>query len=225
MRLTLLTCCALLAGALGATELAGAQTAGSPPSSIPTDPQNSTLAPFSGTTATPNPLRAFSPAQHPFMAANGRNNIHNDAYMTDHYRVPGPLGDGAENSALFSRECASVTFDSQGRIVTICVGIDRPVLALLDPVTLTPLATLPLPFRNASSAGNLTSDSSGGGYFYLDHRDRAVLPTNDRHILEVAITPTAGAPVFTTTRDYDLTGAVGASDGIISVLPDWKGRL
>jgi hypothetical protein len=159
------------------------------------------------------------------MAPNGRNNIHNDAYMTDVYRVPGPLGDGAETSALFARECASVTFDSQGRIVTICVGLDRPVLALLDPVTLTPLATLPLPFRNAQGSSNLTSDFSGGGYFYLDHRDRAVLPTNERHILEVAITPTSGGPEFTTTRDYDVSGAVGSSDGIISVLPDWKGRL
>ena len=26
------------------------------------------------------------------MAANGRSNVHNDAYQTDTYRTPGPLG-------------------------------------------------------------------------------------------------------------------------------------
>src|SRR3712207_8506841 len=28
------------------------------------------------------------------------------------------------------RSCASVTFDPRGRLITICVGLDRPVLAL-----------------------------------------------------------------------------------------------
>lgn len=225
MRLSLLTCCTLVFGVLGTVGFASAQTAGSPPPPIPKDPNNANAPQFTGANAVARAVRTGSPAQNPFMAPNGRSNIHNDAYMTDTYRLPGPLGDGEETSALFFRECASVTFDSQGRIVTICVGLDRPVLALLDPQTLTPIATMPLPVRNAQGSTNLTSDFSGGGYFFLDRRDRAVLPTNERHILEVAIIPTAGAPVFSVTRDYDVRGAVGASDGIISVLPDWKGRL
>jgi hypothetical protein len=224
MRRPLITPVALALCAL-APALADAQTTGVAPLPIPKDANNGSVAPFTGSNAVARPVHTGSSAQNPFMAPNGRNNIHNDAYMTDTYRLPGPLGDGEEVSALFSRECASVTFDSQGRIVTICVGVDRPVLALLDPQTLTPLATMPLPFRNAQSVGNLTSDFSGGGYFFLDHHDRAVFPTNDRHILEVAITPAPGAPSFTTTRDYDLSGALGSSDGIISVLPDWRGRL
>ena len=32
----------------------------------------------------------------------------------------------SRRSALFVRECASVTFDRRGRIVTVCVGLDRP---------------------------------------------------------------------------------------------------
>lgn len=225
MRPSLFIGCALLACAFGSPSLAAAQTAGQAPLPIPKDPNNASVPEFTGGNATARAVRTGSPPQHPFMAPNPRNNIHNDAYMTDVYRLPGPLGDGAENSALFARECASVTFDSQGRIVTICVGLDRPVLALLDPVTLTPIATMPLPFRNPQGSQNVTSDFSGGGYFYLDHRDRAVLPTTDRHILEVAIVPPAGDPEFSVTRDYDVSGVVGASDGIISVLPDWKGRL
>src|SRR5439155_26776218 len=33
-------------------------------------------------------------------------------------------------------ECGSLTFDSAGRIVTICVGLEGPRLAMFDPVTL-----------------------------------------------------------------------------------------
>lgn len=203
---------------------AAAQTPGLPPVPIPQDPL-ATSPKFEGAAATAKPIDGVpDPPRHPFMAPNGRSNIHNDAYQTDAYRVSGPLGDGAEVSTFFARECASVLFDSQGRIVTICVGLDRPVLALLDPQTLRVLAVLPLPIRNLQGSGtsNPFNDFSGGGYFYLDHRDRAVLATNDRHVLEVAIT---SGPAFAVTRDYSLAGVVPNTDGIISVLPDWEGRL
>jgi len=156
------------------------------------------------------------------MAPNPRNNIHDDPYMNDTYRHSGPLGDGAEVSTLNTppRECGSITFDSQGRIVTVCVGLDRPVLALLDPHTLQALAALPLPPRNSS--GNAFTDFSGGGYFYLDDKDRAVVPTADRHILVVAIT---GGAAFQIVADYDLSSSIPAGEGIVSTLPDWKGRL
>jgi hypothetical protein len=202
---------------------AGAQTPGLPVVPILGDPQGSSVAPFEGTPAVPNPISGVpAPPQNPFMAPNGRSNIHNDAYMTDTYAVSGPLGDGPEISSLFARECASVTFDSQGRIVTICVGLDRPVLALLDPHTLQTLAAMPLPIRNLQSGSNPFTDFSGGGYFYLDNNDHAVLSTNDRHLLEVAIT---SGPNFTVVHDYDLSGAVPSDDGIESALPDWSGRL
>jgi hypothetical protein len=198
---------------------AEAQTVGTPPSPIPQDPL--TTAPeFEGSAATPVRIRhRLRTPRHRFMAPNGRNNIHNDAYMTDVYRISGPLGDGAEESVLFSRECGSVMFDALGRIVTICVGLDRPVLALLDPDTLETLAAMNLPPRNSS---NPFSDFTGGGYFYLDRRDRAVLPTATRHVLVVSI---AEGPAFSVDRDYDLSGRVRSGDGIVSVLPDWEGRL
>jgi hypothetical protein len=199
------------------------QTAGLPVSPIPPDPNNSSVTPFEGGTASPNSVGdATPPPQNPFMAPNGRNNIHDDAYMTDTYRVGGPLGNGTNSSALFFRECGSVLFDAQGRIVTICVGLDRPVLALLDPHSLQVLAAMQLPVRNVGGSGNPFTDFSGGGYFYLDNQDRAVLPTNDRHVLEVAVTP---APGFSVTRNYDLSSVIPSGEGIISVLPDWSGRF
>jgi hypothetical protein len=213
---------ALLALASAGAEPARAQTPGVPVVPIPGNPL-ANAPKFQGARAVPNPITGIeAPPRHPFMAPNERSNIHNDAYQTDVYQAPGPLGDGTEVSTLFVRECASIAFDSQGRIVTVCVGLDRPVLALLHPQTLRTLAALPLPFRNLQSGANPFSDFSGGGYFYLDHLDRAVVATNDRRVLVVAIRP---GPGFAVERSYSLARAVGPNDGIISVLPDWSGTL
>src|SRR5688572_21296068 len=124
---------------------------------------------FIGDPATPQPIEAPPLApQHPYLAPNGRSNIHDDAYMTDAYEGPGPLGRGTTRRDVFeARDCATVTFDSKGRIVTVCVGLDRPVLALKDPVTLATLASLNLPPRQLG-AGNPFQDFTGGGYFFLD---------------------------------------------------------
>jgi hypothetical protein len=204
--------------------VARAQTPGLPVVPIP-DLQRSSVSQFEGSTAVTNPVDGGpAPPRNPFMAPNPRNNIHDDPYMTDTYRISGPLGDGAEPSAYFppGHECGSITFDSAGRIVTVCVGLDRPVLVLMDPHTLQVLAALPLPQRNVSPGGNPFTDFSGGGYFYLDQHDRAVVPTNNRHILVVSIT---SGPGFQVSADYDLSARVPAGEGIVSVLPDWHGLL
>ena len=39
------------------------------------------------------------------------------------------------------------------------------------------------------------------------------------------VAETAGAAASTLERAYDLNGAVGPTDKIISALPDWRGRL
>ena len=179
---------------------------------------------FIGAKATQRPAASapLSP-QHPFLASNGRSNIHDDAYMSDAYEVAGPLGDRTAVTSVFEgRECASVTFDSRGRIVTICVGLDRPVLALKDPRTLETLASYDLPPRRTTPGSNPFQDFTGGGYFYLDDADRAVVPTADRHLLVIAQTREPG---FRVVRDVDLNGVLGSDDKIISVLPDWSGRL
>ena len=214
---------ALLVAAFARVDTAAAQTPGLPVVPIAGAPNGSAATPFEGSPAVPSPVNGGPPPpRNPFMAPNPRSNIHDDPYMSDTYRSTGPLGDGPEISTLFARECASVTFDSAGRIVTICVGLDRPVLALLDPRSLATLAAMPLPVRDTQSLGNPFGDFSGGGYFYLDQHDRAVLSTNDHHVLVVSIT---AGPGFQVTADYDLSGVVPAGEGIISVLPDWHGRL
>ncbi|HKH22124.1 MAG TPA: hypothetical protein VKA88_00760, partial [Solirubrobacterales bacterium] len=216
---------ATVAALVGWPQTAAAQTPGAPVVPIPGDPLGGSVTPFEGTTAVANPVGGMTPPpRNPFMAPNGRSNIHDDAYMSDTYAVGGPLGDGAEPSSWYppGHECGSITFDSSGRIVSVCVGLDRPILVLLDPHTLETLAAMPLPPRNVAPGSNPFTDFSGGGYFYLDQHDRAVVPTNDRHLLVVSIT---NGPGFQVSADYDLSGKIPAGEGIVSVLPDWHGGL
>ncbi len=177
-----------------------------------------------GGPATANPL-SFAEAprapRHPFMAPNDASNIHDDAYQSDVADMPGPLGRGMSRvSTFYAKECASLTFDSRGRIETICVGLDRPQLKLLDRTTLQELASMDLPPRQTSPGGAF-NDFSGGGYFYLDNRDRAVIPTSDRHLLVVR----QGGGGFQTERDYDLSPLVAGDDKLIAAMPDWSGRI
>ena len=88
--------------------------------------------------------------------------------------------------------------------------------------------TSPADPRHLPSAGTaeLSGDPflhvSGGGYFYLDNKDRVVVPTNTRHVFVIA----EGGPTgFQQVADYDLTGVVPAGVGVLSDMPDWKGHI
>jgi outer membrane protein assembly factor BamB len=193
--------------------------AAAPPLPIPSDPRDGLLRPATGGPVTARPLgRLFSP-RHPFMAPNARSNIHDDAYQTDAYAGRGPLGpDLNVTSMLFVAECASVTFDRHGRIVTVCVSPTGATLRMLDPTTLATLASYNLPSRKLGSFS--FSNFAGGGYFYLDQLDRAVVTTFTDHLLVLA----EDGRHFRKVRDVDLAPATHGGK-IISALPDWKGRI
>ena len=191
---------------------------------IPEVPLPGTAA-FQGAAATPRPVAAPEPPRHPFMAPNERSNLHNDAFQTDTYRGFGPLGRGGvsrTSSDAYFGVCGSVTFDTRGRIVTVCVGIGSTIMRILEPVTLKEVASYTLPARNllGGGGGNPFQNFTGGGYFYLDHQDRAILGTADHRLLVIATDP--GIRVV---REVDLGPAIADSDGIVSVLPDWSGRI
>jgi hypothetical protein len=148
--------------------------------------------------------------------------IHNNAYQTDTYLVGGPLGPDIDKTSTFQvADCASPTFIRNGRIVVTCVGLQGPRLMLFEPGSLEPLATYNLPLRRV---GNLSffTDFSGGGYFYLDNKDRAVMPTTDGRILVVAAT---AEPGFRLDAQYRVKGELEGTEGINSALPDWDGRI
>jgi len=78
---------------------------------IPSDPTASGIPAFEGRVATPRRLAAGEPPRHPFMAPNGRSNIHDDGHQSDSYWRAGPLGRNMEvRSTLQAADCASLGF-------------------------------------------------------------------------------------------------------------------
>jgi hypothetical protein len=126
-------------------------------------------------------------------------------------------------SSLIVRDCGSIAFDRRGRLLSVCVGLAGPRLYMFDPATLATLATFALPPRQ-TTAGNIFQDYTGGGYFYLDNRDRVVTATTTRHIYVIA-ERSGAAPGFRLARDDDLSHVLRASEKITSALPDQHGLL
>jgi hypothetical protein len=203
-----------------------ARAEGVPATPIPQNPSDLAAVPaFAGAPAVPKSVSAPTVPQNPFMAPNGRSNLHDDAYMTNTYTWSAPLGSGMQVLSTFQgADCASLTVDSAGRLVTVCVGLEGPRLIMLDPHTLELLAEMPLPPRSAST-GNPFTEFSGGGYFYLDQSDRAVIPTTNGQIWVVGETAGASGPGFALERAYDLSPYLAEGGKIISALPDWSGRI
>jgi len=185
---------------------------------------------FIGHRTRPRPISfdaAPKPPRHPFMAPNDRSNIHDDAYQTDSADWTGPLGrDMWRDSIRQDAECATLTFDRGGRIETVCVGVQRPKLVLMNPRTLDPIESYQLPKRQAGPCQPTTcnpfTDFSGGGYFYLDRHDRAVVVTNNQHVFVIEQRP---GPRFKRVRDYSLRKLLDDGDKLVAVMPDWHGLL
>ncbi|MDX9753486.1 MAG: hypothetical protein RBU29_05965 [bacterium] len=175
-----------------------------------------------GSPATPKPISSPPIPINSYMGRSGWSNTHNDPYMTDTYFSGGPLGtDGMEVfSAYLGSEteeladCVTITFDSEGHLVTACPGRVEVPLYLLDPTTLKTLAKFDLPTKKGGT------DISGSGYFYIDHEDRAIVPTG-RQIWVISHDHTA----FHLDSIYELEAYIPAEDGIASSLPDYEGRL
>ena len=202
-----------------------AMAEGVPATPIPQNPSDVEAVPgFTGAPA--RPKRVFAPAvpQHPFMAPNGLSNVHDDAYQTNTYTWSAPLGNNMQVSSTFlGGECGSLTIDHHGRLVAVCIGVEGPKLLMFDAHTLELLAEMALPPRKSS--GNPFNSFGGGGYFYLDQLDRAVIPTTTDQIWVVGETESATGPGFELQHSYDLSSFMEVEDQIISALPDWSGRI
>ena len=68
--------------------------------------------------------------------------------------------------------------------MTVCVSPTGATLRLIDPDSLATLASYELPPREPGTFS--FNNFSGGGYFYLDHQDRAVVATFTGHLLTLA---------------------------------------
>jgi hypothetical protein len=213
----------LLAALVAAVLVASTASAATP---IPQNQADlSGLTVFTGHKAKPHPVAAPRVPRHPFMAANGRNAVHNDAYQTDTYRNSGPLGGSMR---VFSQSidgagglgsCGiTIAYDKRGRLITTCISATSVELRLMD-TKLNTIASHQLPPRIIPPGVN-PLQSPGGAYFYVDNKDRAVVSIG-RQIFVVAIKGNSLERVKT----YDLTSVIPADDQLNSALPDWSGRL
>ncbi len=184
---------------------------------------------YTGSPARPSPFSiGWKAPQHPLMAPDPNNSVHNDTWMTDNYsRYAGPLG---RNPRVFStaikRDCITLTFDSKGRLIGSCTDIGNgPGLYMLDPNTLDVLAFKQMPYVPPPAGTNPALNTAGGVYFYLDNQDRSIFATTDRRIFVVGETRQHGRPDFKILSRYDPTPCLGPGERIPSVLPDYRGRL
>jgi hypothetical protein len=213
---------AALALALG-TLAAAAPAATADP--IPS-PQATSLPAFQGAAAGLRPVRPTRPPQNPLMARDPFSNIHNDAWMTDAYRYAGPLGRSPEtlSEAKPPAVCGSLTFDRRGRIVTVCPSLAAaPQARIIDPVTLRTLATYDLPNAPTPAGVPGFQNFAGGGYFFLDRRDRIWVATRTNRLFVLA--QRDGGTRLEQVQDFDLTGALDPDERVSSALPDWHGRI
>lgn len=171
--------------------------------------------------------------QHPYMANNAGNNMHNDAYMSDTSEASGPTG---INSQVRSRTqgfggYGTLAYDSLGRLVSVYSNGRGFQLELMDAYSLQERASFDLPARPRYFLlqGVLPWEYIGAGvYFYLDHQDRAVVPTT-ANTIQIIQTPMQTGRAFELIREYDLTEHVvpmswPQQDSIAWVLPEWSGE-
>ncbi|MBL1083755.1 hypothetical protein JK359_17570 [Streptomyces actinomycinicus] len=247
-RQTLCRALALTLAVAAGTAVTGPTPAHADP--IPKAPGHRLVDAYAGAPATAQPLPGPRPPQNPHLAANGRSGMHADSWGSATYPWSGPLGDHpgttSERMASLGGECANVTFDRAGRIVTVCGTFTGFLVKLLDSATLRTLAEYKLPQRPSTveaitrlDFSRIFKDTSGGAYSYLDDEDRLVLADSRQHIVRLAHRQKPdGAWEFTVDADWDLTAQVphdcvswtnlfpsGECDPVTSVMPDWQGRI
>jgi len=180
------------------------------------------------------PIPHVAIPEHPFMASKAGNNMHCDAYMSDTYEAGGPLG---VNSVVCSRTqgfggYGTITYDRAGRLVAVYSNARAFQLELMDPYTLEELASYDLPPRPwyFLFQGVMPWEYIGAGmYFYLDHRDCAVVPTTENTIQVIQVPDTAGGRDLEAVHEYDLSDHVvplswPKQDSVAWVLPEWSGE-
>lgn len=167
--------------------------------------------------------------QNPWVAPNGRSSMHNDPYSSDAYDVQGPLGKSlvVRSQAYGIRECATVSFDSKGRLIALCGGLEGFRMMLIEPKRLKVLAELNMPARDLSSFSNPFTDLCGGTYFFLTNDDKAVAVTTTNEVWEVSTAdkPAVRKTALKKTASWALGSHLAPKDCLVALTADWDGRV
>ncbi|HET9422417.1 MAG TPA: hypothetical protein VFO49_14855 [Nocardioides sp.] len=179
---------------------------------------------YVGAPATPNPIEHPPIPQHPYLSSDGTNSMHNDAYASDAYQVSGPLGidPQVKFTSYGLRECATMAFDSRGRIVGLCGGLEGFRMMVIDPQTLRPISQLKTSTRDLTSGANPFTDICGGTYFFLDGQDRAYPTTVDKAVWQVQVRING---TMAKQKVWSLAAHMPDDDCLIATMPDWDGRV
>ena len=203
-----------LAGFVTAAFLLAALNAGS--TSLPFDPTAALSSSGGGGPGRETDLPEQLTPQNPSVAANPFNSIHNDNWATDAYNLVSPKEPlTAPVQSLFTGgDCATITFNSRGDLVTLCSTLTRVVAYIVDPTSLRVLESRVVGERRPS-----LTDFSGGGYFILDANDQIVFPARGG-ILRII---EAGAGL-SESASIDVSATLQPGEQVTSVMPDWEGR-
>lgn len=198
---------------------------------------------------------AFSPApvqgsisRNPHLAADTNGTMHGDGGQSDTHLAPGPFGPGLKVRTRMAgngmaRLCATFVHRSDGKIIMMCGGLAGFRMILLDPESLTALATHDLPIRASTFEGIMkrdpsimTSDSSGGAYLFLDNEDRLVFANSHNVVQRLKAVEENGAWSFELDGQWDLSAHVPHDcpnwnnwfpskecDKVTTVMPDHQG--
>lgn len=128
---------------------------------------------------------------------------------------PGPLGLSVEvDSGWYGAEhCAHLLTDAHDRLAALCTSRSGSRLKVIDPRSLRPVATAPLPEPCADVPP------------VLDKADHLLVATGDRRLLKVATADGAAAPALVTARSVDLSGVVRSGDCVVSLVLDGVERV
>lgn len=191
---------------------------------IPSLPTDLLVPKFVGAPATEQPIAHPLVPQNPWLSPNGTNSMHDDAYASDAYDVSGPLGKNltVKSASYGVRECATMAFDSHGRIVGLCGGLEGFSMMVIDPVTLRPISEMRTSARDLLTSANPFTDICGGTYFFLDGDDVAYPTTGDRTIQKIKVNANG---TMVKQHEWSLASAVPAGDCLIATMPDWSGRI
>lgn len=187
---------------------------------------------------------------HAFLAPGANSTMHGDGGQSDTHMVAGPFGPGWELRTRRSgngmpRQCSTFVHRSDGKVVAMCGGLSGFRMVLLDPQSLTALASFDLPIRPSAfeavvkrDRSIMQNDSSGGAYLFLDNRDRVVFADSRWVVQRLAAKQSGGSWSLAVDGEWDLKAHVpndclnwnnwftsGECDKVTTVIADARGLL
>jgi hypothetical protein len=188
--------------------------------------KNNQVPKYIGAPATAKPIVVPPLPEHPWLARQGINSMHNDSYQSDAYYWKGPLGILPEvRSQQFHKvvgSCVAATWDTKGHMIQTCVTPFGVTLVARDPDTLNILAR-----KKITRWLPIGQKFSGGVYFHLDHEGKVLLASNDPAI---QLWELAGEDKLSwrLIHSIDLGSALkkvrNTEHAVIDVMPDWDGN-